>query len=54
MSIYPLRQEYLSPAIESAAGILREHGLKVDSVPMSSVVSGEDDALFAAIKDVFR
>jgi uncharacterized protein YqgV (UPF0045/DUF77 family) len=54
MSLYPLRQAHLSPAISSAASILREHGLEVSSGPMSSLVSGDDEALFAAIKDIFR
>lgn len=54
MSIYPLRQEHLSPAIDKAADILKEHELEVNSGLMSSMVSGDDDALFAAIKDIFR
>ena len=54
MSLYPLRQTHLSPAISIAANILKEHGLEVSSGPMSSLVSGDDEALFAAIKDIFR
>ena len=54
MSIYPFRQEHLSPAIKRAAEILKEHEIEVNSGPMSSVVSRDDEALFAAIKDIFR
>lgn len=53
MSLYPLRQNHLSPAISSAVSILKEHGLEVSSGPMSSVVSGDDESLFAAIKEIF-
>jgi len=54
ISLYPLRQAHLSQAIDSAASILREHGLEVSSGPMSSLVSGDDEALFKAIQEVFR
>ena len=54
VSIYPLRQQGLSPAIDKALGIFRQHGLEVAPGVMSSVVSGDDEALFAAIKEVFQ
>ena len=54
VSIYPLRQPSLSPAIEAALEAFRNRGLEVVPGAMSSVVSGDDDALFAALKDVFR
>ena len=54
VSIYPLRQLSLSPAIEQALGVFQSHGLEVIPGPMSSVVSGEDEALFAALKEVFK
>ena len=54
ISLYPLRQSHLSPAISNAVGILREHGLEVSPGTMSSLASGDDEALFAAIKDIFR
>ncbi len=54
VSIYPLRQPSLSPAIEAALETFRERGLEVVPGAMSSVVSGDDDALFAALRDVFR
>jgi len=54
ISLYPLRQSHLSPAIGNAVGILRENGLEVSPGTMSSLASGDDEALFAAIKDIFR
>ena len=54
VSMYPLRQPRLSPAIDEAVGIFKQHDLEVTPGAMSSVVSGEDEALFAAIKEVFQ
>ena len=53
-SIYPLRQPRLSPAIDRAIEIFRKRGLEAVPGPMSSVISGDDEALFAALKEVFR
>ena len=54
VSIYPLRQPRLSPAIDKALGIFEQRGLEVTPGTMSSVVSGDDEALFTAIKEVFQ
>lgn len=54
ISLYPLRQSDLSPAISNAVSILSEHGLEVSPGVMSSLASGDDEALFAAIKDIFQ
>jgi len=54
VSIYPLRQARLSPAIDRAQAALRAHGLTVQPGPMSTVVSGEDDAVFGALANAFR
>ncbi len=54
VSMYPLRQPSLSPAIDKALAIFKNHGLKVTPGAMSSVVSGEDEALFSAIKEAFQ
>ena len=54
VSIYPLRQPRLSPAIDKALGIFEQRGLEVTPGTMSSVVSGDDEALFAATKEVFQ
>ena len=52
VSIYPLRQPKLSPAIDKALDTFRSHGLDVTPGAMSSL--GEDEALFSAIKEAFQ
>jgi uncharacterized protein YqgV (UPF0045/DUF77 family) len=54
VSPYPLRQDHLSPVIDDALDILLKRGLEVSPGAISSVASGDDEALFAAIGDVFR
>lgn len=53
VSLYPLRTEHLSPAIDAFAGELRESGLHVEPGPMSTLVVGEASALFAALQRAF-
>ena len=54
VSVYPLRQPHFSPAIERTLEVLRSHELAVDPGTMSTLVSGEDDAVFAALKEAFQ
>lgn len=53
ISLYPLRQERLSPPIEAAWKILEENHLDLKKGDMSTVVSGEADVVFGAIKEAF-
>lgn len=53
VSLYPLRQESLSPAIEEALRIFRKHGLHVEPGAVSSLISGDDAAIFAALQEAF-
>jgi len=53
VSIYPLRQSYFSPTIEKATETFRKHGLTVDVGTMSTIVSGEDKAVFEALREAF-
>jgi ubiquinone/menaquinone biosynthesis C-methylase UbiE/uncharacterized protein YqgV (UPF0045/DUF77 family) len=53
ISLYPLRQERLSPVIEQLRERLAATGLQPVVGPMSTVVTGEADALFAALRDAF-
>ena len=53
ISLYPLKQERLSPAIERAWKILEESQLGLQKGKMSTVVSGEAEEVFRAIKEVF-
>jgi tRNA-Thr(GGU) m(6)t(6)A37 methyltransferase TsaA len=54
VSLYPLRQMSLSPAIEEALQVFRAHGLDVQLGPMSSLIVGDDAAIFAALQEAFR
>jgi len=54
VSLYPLRQDSLSPAIDKALEIFQAHGLDVEVGAMSSLVTGDDEAVFAALQEAFR
>jgi uncharacterized protein YqgV (UPF0045/DUF77 family) len=54
VSLYPLRQESLSPAIDKAVEVFEAHGLEVEAGAMSSVITGDDAAVFAALQEAFR
>jgi uncharacterized protein YqgV (UPF0045/DUF77 family) len=49
-----LRQQALSPAIDEALQIFRDHGLDVESGAMSTIITGDDVTVFAALQDAFR
>jgi len=53
ISIYPLRQHRLTPAVEAVGTALAAHGLKPAVGPMSTVVVGEDREIFAALREAF-
>lgn len=54
VGLYPLRQDRLSPVIDKAIEILEDHEIQVEPGPMSTMLSGDDDAIFEALRDVFR
>ena len=54
ISLYPLREARLSPIIDQALDTLKERGLTVSPGAMSSLVSGDDEVLFAALREVFQ
>lgn len=54
ISIYPLRQEKLSPAVNAVREALVAHGLDPDVGPMSTVVAGDLSLVFSAIEDAFQ
>ncbi len=54
VSLYPLRQEHLGPSIQAFANVLTAAGLEPRAGPMSTVVTGEADVLFAALRDAFQ
>jgi uncharacterized protein YqgV (UPF0045/DUF77 family) len=54
VSLYPLGQEALSPAIDEALSIFREHGVKVTPGSMSTLIAGDDAIVFAALQAAFQ
>jgi uncharacterized protein YqgV (UPF0045/DUF77 family) len=53
ISLYPLRQDHLSPAIREIQDALAAAGLDVTPGPMSTLVTGDGAAVFDALKTAF-
>jgi uncharacterized protein YqgV (UPF0045/DUF77 family) len=53
IAIYPLRQPRLSPAVQAVGDALVGAGLQPEVGPMSTVVTGEVERLFAALQAAF-
>lgn len=53
VSLYPLRQTSIGPPIREAVRVLRQHGLKMRSGEMSTLVWGEEGDVFAALQEAF-
>lgn len=53
IAVYPLRQERLTPAVETVLEALRENGLRPEPGPMSTYVVGEDQTIFVALQEAF-
>ena len=53
ISVYPLRQDRLGPAIEAVRASLVSHGLTPEIGPISTVVVGQDAVIFAAVGEAF-
>ncbi len=53
ISIYPLRQEHLGPAVEAVRNALEKHRLTPQVGPMSTTVTGESGVVFAALAEAF-
>lgn len=53
LSVYPLRQESLAPGIRMVTDALVRAGLSPQVGSMSTVVVGEADIVFAALRDGF-
>lgn len=54
VSLYPLRQERLGSAIQRALATFRDHGLEVQPGPMSTLIWGDDEEVFRALREAFR
>lgn len=53
ISIYPLRQEHLTPAIEAVTRTLEAHGLWPEVGATCTRIAGEADTMFAALSQAF-
>lgn len=54
VSLYPLRQTSIGPPIRDAVRLFRQHGLETRIGEMSTLVWGEEGALFAALQEAFQ
>jgi uncharacterized protein YqgV (UPF0045/DUF77 family) len=54
ISLYPLRTQGLGRAVGSFLGELKAAGLTVTPGNMSSIVSGEGDAVFSTVGTAFK
>lgn len=54
ISVYPLRQKKLSPAVHAVREALEARQLAPDAGPMSTIVTGETTPVFAALQEAFE
>jgi uncharacterized protein YqgV (UPF0045/DUF77 family) len=53
VSLYPLRQESIGPGIREAVRAFRHRGLNTHMGEMSTLVWGEERAVFEALREAF-
>jgi uncharacterized protein YqgV (UPF0045/DUF77 family) len=54
VSLYPLRQAELSPAIDEAWQVFRSYKLDVQPGSMSTIITGDEEEVFACLRETFR
>ena len=54
VSLYPLRQDNLSPSINAVVQALNKEGVESKTGAMSTLVWGDDEKVFPALMDAFR
>jgi len=54
VSLYPLRQVSIGPPIREAVRAFRERGLETRMGEMSTLVWGEEQAVFDALQEAFH
>jgi len=54
VSLYPLKQASIGPAIREAVRVFRQSGLTARVGEMSTVVWGEEPAVFDALREAFH
>jgi uncharacterized protein YqgV (UPF0045/DUF77 family) len=53
VSVYPLGHGDLAPAIEAVWRAFEAHSLHYEPGPVSTLLEGEEGAVFAALRDAF-
>jgi uncharacterized protein YqgV (UPF0045/DUF77 family) len=53
ISVYPLRQPHLRPAVDTVLAEMEGRGLGLEPGPMSTLATGEADTVFAALRGAF-
>ncbi len=53
LSVYPLRQEHLRPAIEAALQAAADEGVTVSVGRLSTLAQGDEEAVFRALHAAF-
>jgi uncharacterized protein YqgV (UPF0045/DUF77 family) len=54
VSLYPLRQDNLSPSINAVVQALNKDGVESQTGAMSTLVWGDDEKVFPALMEAFR
>ena len=54
LSVYPLRQEEVTPGIGAALDALSESGVEHETGVMGTLLWGEDERVFRALLEAFR
>jgi uncharacterized protein YqgV (UPF0045/DUF77 family) len=54
VSLYPLKRASIGPAIREAVRVFRQRGLKARVGEMSTVIWGEELAVFDALREAFH
>jgi uncharacterized protein YqgV (UPF0045/DUF77 family) len=54
ISVYPLRQQHLGPAVEAVRLAFERAGLAPEVGPMSTLVTGDAEGIFAALREAFE
>jgi uncharacterized protein YqgV (UPF0045/DUF77 family) len=54
ISVYPLRQEKLGPTIDTMRDILEAQGLSPQVGAMSTIVTGDSETVFSALREAFE
>jgi uncharacterized protein YqgV (UPF0045/DUF77 family) len=54
VSLYPLRQASIGPTIRDAVRVFRKHDLETRAGEMSTLVWGEEEAIFDALQETFH